>query len=359
MNLLTSNIPPVRLSGKTFADTFSAFLDEATRIDIAVGYITADSLAWLHEALKSMTNIETMNLIIGMHYWDKFTEREYKTAEAFDKFLHSENRGTIRLVRTFKYHGKLYSWADENGVCAGVIGSDNLSSIITSRRLYEVSALLSERDEAQKIRAFIDELNAAATVGIEKYMSDGRGFRVSTDLLEGHEGVGKVDRIRLSEIIKAKTEMFFDLPLKGVDLGKPPSNRDGSKSNLNCFFGKGRVTQNGRILPRPWYEVEFIPGEAITSLSGYPKTNTPFSVVTAEGWTFDCQVQGGKDGLKNFRSSGDLQTLGMWVKGRMEDAGVLDIGHIVTTDTIKKFGKSAVRLTKTAIENIWYIEFVG
>ena len=357
MNLLTSNLPPVKLVNKTFSDTFSNFLDQSVCADIAVGYITADSLAWLHEALKTMINIKTINLIIGMHYWDKFTEREYKTAMEFDAFLRNQNRGAIKLVKSFKYHGKLYSWADQSGSFSGIIGSDNLGSIITSNRLYEVSALLSEPSDALKIKNFIDELNSKATVDVEQYSKDGRDFRINTNLLEGHEGVVKVDRVRHTDITAAKTKTFFDIPLKGVDISKPSRNRDGSKSNLNCFFGKGRETQNKRILPRPWYEVELIPGKAITSLPNYPQTNKPFKVVTDDGWTFECQVQGGDDGLKNFRSAGDLQTLGMWIKGRMEDAGALDIGHMVTTDTIKEFGKNIVRLTKTAVKDTWFLEF--
>jgi len=353
MDLLTSNIPPVKPNNKTFSDKFSDFLCESTRIDIAVGYITADSLVWFHEALKSMSNIETVNFIIGMHYWEKFTEREYKTVKEFDEFLHNENRGAIKLVKAFKYHGKLYSWSNRDGVLASVIGSDNLSSIITSKLIYEVSALLSEQSEAQKIKNFIDEL-AGSTVDIEQYMRDERGFRIS-NLLEGYEGVSKVDHVRLSEIIASKTKIVFEIPLKGIDPNKPPSNRDGSRSNLNCFFGKGRETKNGRTLPRPWYEVELIPGKAITSLPNYPYT--PFSVITDDGWTFNCEVQGGEDGLKNFRSSRDLQILGKWIKGRMEDAGVLNIGKKVTTDTIKRFGKNIIRLTKTTFENTWFLEF--
>lgn len=357
MDLLTSNFPPVKLNNKTFSETFNTFLDQSTRIDIAVGYITADSLAWLHEALKSMTNVKTANLVIGMHYWEKFTEREYKTAMEFDTFLRSENRGALKLVKSFKYHGKLYSWSNMSGVYAGIIGSDNLGSITSGTRSFEVSALLDEQSEAEKIRRFIDELSNKATVDIEQYSKDGRGFSINTTLLEGHEGVKKVDRIQHTEIIAAKTDVIFNIPLKGVDLSKPPSKRDGSKSNLNCFFGKGRETPNKRILPRPWYEVELIPGKSITSLPNYPQTNTPFTVVTDDGWTFKCQVQGGDDGVKNFRSTGDLQTLGMWIKGRMEDAGVLDIGHQVTTDTIREFGKNIIKLTKTTIDNTWFLEF--
>jgi len=195
------------------------------------------------------------------------------------------------------------------------------------------------------------------TVDMKQYMMDDRGFRVSTDILEGHEGVSKVDPARTAGISACKTSTEFSIPLKGVDLSKPRNNRDGSKSNLNCFFGRGRKTPNGRILPRPWYEVELIPGKAITSLPDYPNPNMPFIVVTDDGWTFECQVQGGEDGKKNFRSAGDLQTLGMWIKSRMEDAGALDTGHMVTTDTIQQFGKNVIKLTKTTIDNTWFLEF--
>lgn len=237
------------------------------------------------------------------------------------------------------------------------LGSDNLGSITAGTRSYEVSALLSEQNDARKIRSFIDELTEKSTVDVGQYETDDRGFRINTALLEGHEGVSKVEPAKTLEISSAKTDITFNIPLKSVDLTKPRNNRDGSKSNLNCFFGKGRETPNGRLLPRPWYEVELIPGKAITSLADYPQTNTPFTVVTDDGWTFECQVQGGEDGKKNFRSLGDLQTLGMWIKGRMEDAGALDIGHLVTTDTIRQFGKNVIKLTKTTIENTWFLEF--
>jgi hypothetical protein len=357
MDLLTSNLPPIRLNNQSFSDAFNTYLDCSSRVDIAVGYITADSLAWFHKALESMTNIQTVNLVIGMHYWEKFTEREYKTASEFDSYLREENRGSLKLVKAFKYHGKLYSWSNGNDVISGIIGSDNLGGITTGTRSYEISALFSEQNDARKIRSFIDELTAKTTVDIAQYETDGRGFRINTKLLEGHEGVSIVDRARVVEVARSKTNISFDIPLKGVDLSRPRNRRDGSKSNLNCFFGKGRVTPNGRELPRPWYEVELIPGRAITSLPNYPQSGTSFKVVTDDGWKFECQVQGGTDGKKNFRSLSDLQTLGMWIKGRMEDAGVLDIGHLVTTETISQFGKNVMKLTKTNIDNTWYLEF--
>jgi HKD family nuclease len=357
MNLLTSKLPPLKLNNQTFSDAFNDFLDRSSRMDIAVGYITADSLAWLHEALKTMSNIQSVNLVIGMHYWEKFTEREYKTAAEFDTYLRNENRGSLKLVKTFKYHGKLYSWSDNSGVISGIIGSDNLGGITAGTRSYEVSALFSEQNDAQKIKTFIDDLTLKTTVDVSQYEKDERGFRINTNLLEGHEGVLKVERAKTAEYSQNRTNISFAIPLKGVDVSRPRTNRDGGKSNLNCFFGKGRETPTGKILPRPWYEVELIPGNAITSLPNYPQPNTPFTVVTDDGWTFECQVQGGDDGRKNFRSSGDLQTLGMWIKGRMEDAGALDIGHLVTTNTISDFGKNVLILTKTNVDDKWFLEF--
>jgi hypothetical protein len=357
MNLLTSNLPPLKLSNQTFSEAFNKYLDCSSQMDIAVGYITADSLAWLHQALKTMTNIESVNLVIGMHYWEKFTKREYKAASEFDTYLRNSNRGCLKLVKAFKYHGKLYSWSDNTGVISGVVGSDNLSGITSANHSYEVSAIFNEHNEARKIKSFIDDLSRKSTVDLLQYEQDERGFRTSLNLLEGHEGVTKYDPVKTVEISHCKTDISFQIPLKGVDLSLPRNSRDGSKSNLNYFFSKGRKTPSGRYLPRPWYEVELIPGKEITSLPNYPKKQEPFTVVTEDGWTFDCSVQGGDDGKKNFRSLGDLQTLGMWIKGRMEDEGVLDIGELVTTQTISNFGIKFLKLTKTSINNTWFLEF--
>jgi hypothetical protein len=80
VDFLFSNLPPLKTEHPTFTKMFYELIDEANRIDIAVGYITADSLAELQQTIIYNSNIETLNLVIGMHRWDKFTKLEYDAA---------------------------------------------------------------------------------------------------------------------------------------------------------------------------------------------------------------------------------------------------------------------------------------
>ena len=44
MELLLSNYPPMKTKCRTFSDMFYSMVPKSTELDIAVGYITSDSL---------------------------------------------------------------------------------------------------------------------------------------------------------------------------------------------------------------------------------------------------------------------------------------------------------------------------
>lgn len=136
--------------------------------------------------------------------------------------------------------------------------------------------------------------------------------------------------------------------------------KDTPRSNLNVFFGKGRLQPNGIIRPRHWYEVEIIVSKQVTSLPGYPQSQTDsatFDVVTDDGWRFKCKVSG--DYSKNFRSADDLQILGKWIKGRLEQSGALNVGDLVTKETYDRYGNNSITLSKTKEQGVWLLEFRG
>lgn len=112
------------------------------------------------------------------------------------------------------------------------------------------------------------------------------------------------------------------------------------------------------IKPRHWYEVELIVPKSITAQNGYPQESTPeaiFDVVTDDGWSFKCKVSGTNS--KNLRSEGDLKILGKWLKGRLENAGVLKVGDPVRRETLKQYGRDTFTLTKTIKPGVWYLDF--
>lgn len=348
MEFLHSNFPPIRTAGRSFSDAFYDLLPNAEALDIAVGYITADSLMELQK-LVELNHLRSMNLTIGMHYLDRFTKTEYNAAKSLNTYLRGNGCGEVRLVTPFRYHGKLYTYSDDSGPYAGIIGSNNLSSIVEGgSRVYESSVLITERPLASDMRTFISQLVRDATENIEDL--DIQQFNNKNTLLEEHENVQKVTPQALAECLASLTATTFEIPIKGVEVSP--------QSNLNVFFGRGRVGHNGLVKPRHWYEVELIVPKSVATQPGYPIARTPeaeFQVITDDGWTFRCKVSG--DYNKNFRSEGDLKILGKWLKGRLENADALAVGSPVSADTLRRYGRSSFTLTKTTQPNLWYLDF--
>lgn len=350
MEFLFSNLPPVRTNSQTFSETFYSLIPDATRLDIAVGYVTADSLAELKQTVAYNENIQTLNLLIGMHYLDSFTSLEHKAAVMLNDFLRENLRGEVRLVTPFRFHGKLYSYSNPNGAFAGIIGSNNLSSIVDSRtRIYEASAFFDEPGYAVKIREFIEKLSANSTDNIADCSVK---IKNNNRLLDDHENVYEVSNEEKADVLSSLTDTSFEIPL----------TRNGSvpeKSNLNAFFGKGRLVREKRLVqPRHWYEAELIVPSEITTKLSYPQKDTSsavFDVITDDNWKFTCKVSG--DYSKNLRSEHDLKILGKWIKGRLENAGVLEVGQLVTAETFAQYGRDSFTFIKTSTPNLWYLDF--
>lgn len=346
MQLLFSNYPPLKTSNDTFSNAFYHQLTKASGIDIAVGYISRDSLTEILYALKAYKNIHSCNLIIGMHYFEQFTRLQYSSALNLNQFLQSKNYGAVYLVKAFAYHGKMYSYTLNGTPISGIIGSDNLSSLIPGgRRRYESSVLFEENTISQEIHQFITQLKDKASINI----SDAHitNFKEENPLLDELENVQKISESELEHIKRQKTNITFDIPIKTTPC-----------SNLNAFFGKGRQSLNGIIKPRHWYEVELIVPAKISNSPDYPKANSStkeFTVFTDDGWSFKCYVSGNNN--KNFRSKDDLTILGKWIKGRLENAGALEIGSPLTDETLKKYGRRTFEFTKLTGNNMWFIDF--
>lgn len=349
MQLLQSNYKPISTNSPSFINMFYELLSRTKSLDIAVGYITSDSLVELQKIIEFNKNLTFVNLIIGMHYFENFTRIQYNAANRLNDYLLENGKGEVRLVKPFKYHGKLYSYSDEKGAFAGIIGSNNLGSIVDGgSRIYETSVLIDERSQAKNLKDFITELNKNATANIRD--CNIKTFNENNTLLEEHENVVKVDPQEIAKCIDSCTNVSFEIPIKGAE--------ESPQSNLNVFFGTGRKKKNGLIAPRHWYEVELIVSKRVSMQPGYPKSKTEnaiFYVITDDGWKFKCKVSG--DNNKNFRSEGDLKILGKWIKGRLENSGALTVGFPVTNDTFKKYGRNTLTFTKTTIPNTWYLDF--
>jgi hypothetical protein len=172
-------------------------------------------------------------------------------------------------------------------------------------------------------------------------------------LLSSRSDVLDVGRETISNILNNLLPNTFEIPLK-----------DAPKSNLNAYFGEGRLNQQGFVKPRHWYEVEIIVDQAVQrSGMNYP-ANQDFIVYTDDGHRFLMRTSG--DYGKNLRSKDDLTILGRWIKGRMEANSALKSGELLTASSLQLYGRNTISMTQTSLTEdvpeigklaVWYLDF--
>ena len=347
LELVTSNFPPLKTENKNFQETFMLNISKAARVVIACGYISQDSLVDLYRFLK-VNGRPKIDIIIGMHYFEGLTVNQSRIIQELQLFMKASKLGNIYFATVSKYHGKVYLFYDEDGFPNEVlIGSSNLNSILPTEQIYETDIQLVNEPINEDIEKFIFNLR-------DKYCSpyteiyDDLKIKEQSLIFENHLGVEKISQSDLDEIYGDKTDTIISIPLK-------VSKRQ-QRSNLNACHGAGRENKaTGTIIPRPWYEIELIVPKDITSHAEYPEKQRDFTVYTDDGWKFQCRVSG--DYKKNFRSKNDLTILGKWIKGRLENKGVLRYGEVITESTLLFYGRNNFDLIKTNINDTWIIEF--
>jgi len=349
MKLLYSNIKPCEYDNSSFSEAFENGVVSSDNIKIATGYITEESLLELKSILLfyfEEKKMKTCSLVIGMHWREGFTRPQYDAAIDLATFMKEKEVGKVYVCTAFKYHGKTYVFR-KNGMPAPVsamLGSSNLGNLLDNRH-WEVDAMFTEGGVLEELDALHDDLISKASRDILE-MPTPSTFIERKDLLADRIDVEKADQDEYERIdASSATGRVFDMPLKTE-----------TKSNLNVYFGKGRLsTATGAIRPRHWYEVELIVSREITAADGYPQRDSVINVLTDDGWRFKCKIQG--DYGKNFRSEGDLKTLGRWIKGRLERAGCLKVGQPVTDEVLQQYGRSTISLKETNDPNIWLLDF--
>lgn len=336
-----SHIP--REQAKSFRREFWDLAEMSDHISIAVGYVDTGGLADLKTYVEKTPDF-TVDLFVGMQYLEGFTAAQLKVLRDLSRILKDRGRGRVMLSTKIKYHGKAYVFEKDGKPFEAYIGSGNLSALSKSAiPSYELGVLTGPdvsistvaylRQRVYCLGSDIDELEVKAVVKPEESPMD------------DFEEVSGVEAEIVRQLADADPTCSFDLELKTF-----------SKSGLNCCKGKGCYSRiSGRELPRPWYEAEIIVSKNVTCNPGYPKPGDLIDVVTDDGRQFKCKVSG--DCSKNFRSAGDLGILGAFLKGRLEQYGILTPGDLVTESHLEKYGRHTVTLEFHEPFNKWFLDF--
>jgi hypothetical protein len=344
--LLFSNLSPLRTQQRNYPNVFKSLLRQSDQVLIASGYISTDAAVDLKSIIEANGG-PRLDLCVGMHYFDGLTPAQLEALRSLDKTLRESDLGHVSMVTTFPFHGKLVSFSRDQQILGSILGSSNLANIVEGRRQYEVDYLFEDTVYASEINEFIQKLIQTSSKPLEELVI--QPIVPENNLLKDQLGVVKLQEQQVSEAQERLSGVYFDIPLKG-DVSQ--------RSGLNASFGEGRRNPQGFVLPRSWYEVELIVPKEITSSADYPKAHTDescFDIITDDGWKFRCKVSG--DYSKNLRSEDDLKILGRWMKGRLENAGVLRPGERVTDATLAHYGRSTLRMSKLKDTDVWYLDF--
>lgn len=357
MKLLYSNILPLATEGEqqTIVSSFEEQLANADRIEIAVGYVSRASLDELDELIKKY-NIRKVCLNIGMYYIEGMPEGSYHTALKLNKKWQDSGIGEIRIVRSFKYHGKVYCFYNNNIPFAAIIGSANLGVLkleAANRRQYELSSITTDTIECQEISAFIAKLkqpNCSANIA---NVADMPLIFEKNTALSGIELVTEVPPSNVEFYRRCMAYASFLLPLKvpAADERHMDDGKHFTKSNVNVCYAAPRSKRKSR----DWYETQLTVAKEITRTEGYPEKNVPFFVVTDDGYWFKAHTT--SDGNKQFSAVGDELIMGRWLKGRLAAAGLIspvndtqldtDRTGMITKEILQEYGCENLYLKKT------------
>ena len=357
MKMLYSNILPlsVKDNQQTIFDCFKEQLSKADHLEIAVGYVSRASLDEL-DILVSENNIQNVCLNIGMYYIEGMPEGSYHTAVKLNKKWSTEGIGEIRLIRSFKYHGKIYCFYKDGEPFAAIIGSANLGVLkleASNRRQYEFASLTTTTEECLEIAAFIEKLKLPnCSAKIDEITNMPLIFEKNNSLT-GIELVTEVPPSNVEFYRRCIPSASFLLPLKApaTDERHMDDGKHYTKSNVNVCYAAPRSKRKSR----DWYETQLTVAKEITRIDGYPEKNVPFFIITDDGYWFKAHTT--SDGNKQFSAVGDELIMGRWLKGRLAAAGLIspvndtqldtDRAGMITREILQEYGCENLYFKKT------------
>lgn len=357
MQLLYSSILPMvtKDEQETIIDSFNEQITKADKVDIAVGYVSQASLEEL-ERLVDFHEIKEICLNIGMYFIEGMPEESYHTALRINRKWKELGIGEIRIIKTFKYHGKVYCFYKDGTPFSAIMGSANLSVIkpeATNRRQYELASITHD---GREIMPFVNHVDELKTDRISSNIEDIENMpliREQNKSLSGVELVTEVPDSNVAFYKRCEAYASFYLPLK-VPKAEERHMDDGkhfTKSNINVCYAAPRSKRKAR----DWFETQLTVSKEITRIEGYPEKNKTFFVITDDGYWFKAHTT--SDGNKQFSAVGDELILGRWIKGRLAAAGLVtpvnntledqDRKGMITEEMLNEYGCNRLALKKT------------
>ena len=381
MKVLYSNMLPLGIQDnqETIDESIRQQIEKSDRVDIAVGYVSLASLEEL-DKLIAESQIKKIVLVIGMYYIEGMPEKIYHMAVRLNNKWQEMDIGEIRIVRSFKYHGKVYCFYKNNTPFSAIIGSANLGVIkleASNRRQYEICSLTEEKNETQELANIVERMKSPiCSVNISE-VKDMPLIREQNVSLIGIDTVEELPKSDIEIYRNHKTDISFTLPLKVPAFVERfmDDKKHYTQSNINVCYSLD--TRNPkRPKSRNWYEFQITVSKDIYTLPGYPQYKVPFFIVTDDGFRFKAHTTSQNN--KQLNAIGDEHILGFWLKGRIAASGLVNpvsdtqkdterLG-MITKEMLQEYGCDSLTFTKTdkkALDedknelDVWLVEFIS
>jgi NgoFVII-like restriction endonuclease len=339
--MLWNNIE--NLGGK-FLNVVEREFQSSNAVTIASGYVSLDIIRkFYHDFERIAENGGQARLLVGMAFYEGLTSNKLTLLTNLHANLNKTNsKSGVFVSYNGKYHGKLYSFSRSSEVNY-YLGSSNFSRSGLSENI-ECTAMIKDAQVALKIQIFIDFLfheDNAVYIDKADIVVPGTAEYSNKISLKTLDDLPRYDPATIDTSVLPK----FEYPLDRVTHNE--------KSSLNVYFGKGRWSRStGKVLARPWYEVELIANRAINSNPLYPKGD--FNAYTDDGFVIPMKTSG--DYFKNIRSRGNLTILGQWIKGKLQKSHALLPLTPVTQDTLDTYGRDKINFYKIS-DGKYYMAF--
>lgn len=330
--------------GGNFRDVLDKEFSLAKNVTIASGYASLDIIHLYQNAFLDIANAGGVSkLLLGMAFYEGLSQKKLDAVTVLNNKLKKFSNGSgVYVTNGRRYHGKVYYFHDETSSSI-YVGSSNFSSSGTKGNI-ECTVPISVDEDKKTLVNFINDLYSpyySITIDHVEIIVPGKKKIIINSIENYWDSLKTYDPTSIDTSVLHK----FVFPLKRV--------AEKEKSNLNVFFGKGRLnTKTLKITPRPWYEIELIATNDLNSQTYYPKGD--FLAYTDDGLIIPMRTQG--DYYKNIRSKKSLQIFGIWLKGKLEVSGALKKYEPVTLETLEEFGNDKLTFYKIE-EGKYYMEF--
>jgi len=347
--------------GIKFKSEFKSRLNKSNNLIIASGYFGASSILEYKNDFMKLAKRGRVKILIGMIFHGGVTKKQEEVLIDLDNNLRGINPDNGVYVSIKPYHGKIYLFDEKSNPKNEYLylGSSNFSEEgLASRN--ECTALITDQQTKDDVTAYLahlfDTKLAQPLTAVElRVKSKSSTTTVASKLLKDYE-IAPADFPSTAPIIGVcEIELRVD---------EQPA------SSLNLYFDKGRKNLKGLYAPRPWYEVEitsntqdrenpFYPQSKLKNDSGNARKGEFIAYAEDEGtyYKFNMGVYSdyGK-AISTLKSSGGRSTLGKFIKGKLEKAGLLSEGDVITSDILLAYGCTSIKLNKIS-DNEYILEF--